>query len=107
MNEFSNTSRGLNIEQVLRLHNLTKDVSQFYERQLRTFLDTLGPLFRPRRLLGPHVEGSGYETPQSADKNAMELKELFARVCARPIDINKQFTTPIESISTQLQVYPW
>src|SRR5438477_6071045 len=45
----------LNVEQVLRLHNLTKDVSQFFERQLRGYLDAVAPLFRPRRILSDYI----------------------------------------------------
>ena len=107
MSGTKDTSHGLNVEQVLRLHNLTKDVSKFCERQLRTYLDALAPLFRARRILGDHVEGSGREGAVGADQNLAELKEMFRIACGRPIDLHRQLTTPIESLSTQLQINAW
>jgi len=103
----ANPSDHLNVEQVLRLHNLTKDVSKFCERQLRTYLDALAPIFRARRILGDHVEGSGREGAVGADQNLAELKEAFRIACGRPIDLHRPLTTPIESLSTQLQINAW
>src|SRR5207253_2650558 len=97
MSKSKDTSQGLNVEQVLRLHNLTKDVSKFCERQLRTYLDALAPIFRPRRILGDFVEGSGREGAVGAGQNLTELKESFQRACGRPIDLRGEVTTPIES----------
>src|SRR6185295_1873664 len=107
MSKSQDSPQGLNVEQVLRLHNLTKDVSKFCERQLRTYLDAVAPLFRPRRILGDFVEGSGREGAVGAAQNLTELRETFQRACGRPIDLHRELTTPVESISTQLQIYPW
>ena len=107
MSGSNDTPQGLNVEQVLRLHNITKDVSKICDRQLRTYLDALAPLFRPRRVLGDFVEGTGRESAVGAGQNLAELKEVFQRACGRPIDLHRELTTPIESISTQLQIYPW
>ena len=45
-------AESLNVEQLLQLHTLTKDVSKLCQKQLRSYLDTLALLFRPRRILG-------------------------------------------------------
>jgi hypothetical protein len=46
----------LNIEQLLHLHNVTKDVSKFCQNQLRRYLNTMALVFRPRRILGEAME---------------------------------------------------
>jgi hypothetical protein len=107
MSRPSDSSHVLNVEQVLRLHNLTKDVSQFCERQLRVYLDALAPLFRPRRILGDYVEGVGRESATGSIQNLEELKETYRRACGRPVDLSSELSTPIESMSTQLQIFPW
>src|SRR5260370_332914 len=40
----------LNVEQLLHLHTLTKDVAKVFQKQLRAYLDTLALLFPPLRL---------------------------------------------------------
>lgn len=107
MNERAESSQGLNVDQVLRLHEITKDVSKFFESQLRTYLQALNPLFRPRRILGEYVEAPARESAVGAETNLEQLKELYKRASGRPIELHSQLTTPIQSISTQLQIHPW
>src|SRR6266478_1649958 len=103
----SQRADGLNVEEVLRLHNLTTDVVGYCERQLRKYLDSMAPLFRPRRILGDYIEGPGRESVAGAESNLAELQQRCQRAAARPIDLHWKLTTPIESISTQLQIHPW
>jgi len=100
-------ARGLNVEEVLRLHNLTTDVADSCERQLRKHLDAMAPLFRPRRILGDYIEGPGRESVVGAESQLAELQQMFQRAAGRPIDLHWKLATPIESISTQLQIHPW
>jgi hypothetical protein len=97
----------LNIEQLLQLHTLTKEVSKFCQRQLRGYLDAMALLFRPRRLLGESIEGAERETAVGADRAATELRELYRRVAMRPFDLRPELNFPLESVSTQLQLYEW
>ena len=48
----------LNVEQLLHLHTLTKDVAKVCQKQLRGYLETIALLFRPRRILGDAMEGA-------------------------------------------------
>jgi hypothetical protein len=107
MNPQPGLSQTLDNEQLLHLRSLTKDVSKLCRTQLRDYLTALTPLFRPRRLLGDHIEGSGRESVPDADQNLAELKDLYARVCARPFDIRPELPMPLESVSTQIQLYEW
>jgi len=97
----------LDVQQLLRLHTITNDVTKLCEKQLRDYLDAMAPLFRARRVLGEHIEGAGRESVAGADQNLAELRELYQRVAGRPFDLRRELSTPLESISTQIQLYEW
>jgi hypothetical protein len=101
------TADSLNVEQLLHLHTLTKEVAKVCQKQLRGFLDTMALLFRPRRILGDAIEGSERESVGSSDRNVTELRELYRKVAPRPFDLRPELNFPLESISTQLQLYEW
>jgi len=100
-------AEALNIEQLLNLHTLTKEVSKFCQKQLRGYFDTMAPLFRPRRFLGDAMEGAERESAGGADRNATELRDLYRRVAVRPFDLRPELKFPIESVSTQIQLSEW
>src|SRR5215831_20051989 len=97
----------LNIEQLLHLHALTKEVSKFCQKQLRGYLETMALLFRPRRILGDAIEGSERESVGGSDRTLAELRELYRRVALRPFDLRPELSVPIESVSTQMQLHEW
>src|SRR5262245_45551126 len=101
------TAESLNVEQLLHLHTLTKEVSKFCQKHLRGYLDTIALLFRPRRILGEAIEGAERESVGGSDRTLAELRELYKRVASRPFDLRPELNTPIESISTQMQVHEW
>src|SRR5471030_1347869 len=100
-------AESLNVEQLLHLHTLTKDVAKVCQKQLRGYLDTLALLFRPRRILGEAMEGSERETVGGAERTLTELRELYRRVALRPFDLRPELSHPIESVSTELRLYEW
>jgi hypothetical protein len=107
MNRPAGQTQALNVERLIHLHNLTSEISRTCEKQLRTYLEALAPLFRPRRVLGDHVEGSGRESIVGADQNLAELREMYQLVAGRPFELRRELPTPLESISTQIQLYEW
>jgi len=100
-------AESLNVEQLLRLHELTKEVSKFCQKQLRGYLDTMALLFRPRRILGDAIEGAEQESVGGSDRTLAELRDLYRRLALRPFDLRPELKVPIESISTQIQLYEW
>jgi len=100
-------AESLNVEQLLQLHTLTKDVSKLCQKQLRGYLETLALLFRPRRMLGDAMEGAERETVGGSDRTLTELRDLYRKVAVRPFDLRPELTTPLESVSTQMQLYEW
>src|SRR5579872_6030220 len=97
----------LNVEQLLHLHTLTKDVAKVCQKQLRSYLDTMALLFRPRRILGDAMEGAERESVGGSDRSVAELRELYRKVALRPFDLRPELNLPLESVSTQLQLYEW
>src|SRR5258708_7910176 len=97
----------LNIDQLLHLHTLAKEVSKICQKQLRGYLDTMSLLFRPRRMLGEAVEGTERESAGGSERTITEFRDLYRRVAVRPFDLRPELTFPLESVSTQLQLYEW
>jgi hypothetical protein len=107
MNSPSGSADSLNVEQLLQLHALTKEVSRVCQKQLRAYLDTTALLFRPRRILGEAIEGGEREAVGGSDRTLIELRDLYRRVALRPFDLRPELKVPLESISTQMQLYEW
>jgi hypothetical protein len=107
MTELLGVGQHFSHEQLGRLHDLTQQVEKTCRNQLRAYLDALAPLFRPRRLLGNHMEGSGKETVSGADQNLADLREIYFKACGRPFDLRKELPTPLESVPTQIQFHEW
>jgi len=100
-------AEALNVEQLLRLHTLTKEISKFCHKQLRAYLDTMALLFRPRRILGEAMEGAEPESVGGSDRIVAELGDLYRSVALRPFDLRPELRFPLESVSTQIQLYEW
>jgi len=93
--------------ELVHLHNLTEEIANLCRSRLRSCLDALAPLFRPRRVLGDLIEGATRESVPEAEKNFTELKETYRHVSGRPFDLRRELSAPLESIPTQIQLYEW
>jgi hypothetical protein len=107
MNNPANPPGSLNVDQLLHLHALTKEVSKFCQKQLRGYLDTIAMLFRPRRILGEAIEGGERESVGGSDRTLGELRDIYKKVASRPFDLRPELNPPLESIATQMQLYEW
>lgn len=92
---------------LLSLHGLTKEIAQACLRRLRAQIDAMAPLFRPRRWLGDHMEGTGKEAAPAADRNLADLHALYARTAVHPFDLRPELRAPLESVATQFQLDEW
>jgi hypothetical protein len=92
---------------LLSLHGLTKEVAQLCRRHLESHVEALTPLFRPRRILGDHIEGSSRETVPAADRNYADIQELYGRVAITPFDLRPELPKTLDSVATQLQFDEW
>jgi hypothetical protein len=44
---------------------------------------------------------------RGSDRTIAKLRELYRRVAVRPFDLRPELSFPLESISTQMQLYEW
>src|ERR1035438_638611 len=100
-------TESLNVEQLLHLHTLTKEVAKVCQKQLRSYLDTTALLFRPRRILGDAMEGAERESVGGSERTLGELRDIYRKVAQRPFDLRPELNAPLESVSTQIQLYEW
>jgi hypothetical protein len=100
-------SLDLESAKLLGLHGLTKNIAQACLRQLKAHMETMAPLFRPRRFLGDHIDGAGREAASAADRNLADFKDLYGRVAPKPFDLRPELRTPLESVATQFQFDEW
>ena len=107
MSQPADALQTLTHEQLPRLHNVTAEVQKICRAQLRTYLDGLAPLFRPRRVLGNHMEGAAVESVVGADQTFNELRESYFKACGRPFDLRKELPSPLESTGTKIGISEW
>jgi len=107
MDDWFVPAEALKVEQLLQLHAVTKEVSKFFQKQLRGYLDSMALLFRPRRILGEAIEGGERESVGGSERTLSELRELYRRVAVRPFGLRPELSVPLESISTSMQLFEW
>lgn len=97
----------LSLEQLHKLHGLTRDLAALCQKQLRAHLDAMAALFRPRRFLGDYMEGTAREPVAASDRAYAELLDLYKKVAVKPFDLRPELPNPLPSIQTQLALHEW
>ena len=98
--------KNLSFEQLAVARKRTHAVSEFLEKQLLGYLDTLRTLLLPERLLGKLV-GSRVEAP-NPDKALSELQENYRQFKGKPFDFPKDFETDwLTEIGARLDLHRW
>jgi len=102
----SSPIKSLSFEQLAVARKSTQAVSDFLEKQLLGYLDTLRSLLLPERLLGK-LAGSKFEVP-SADKTLTELQENYRRLPGKPFDFPKELETEwLVEVGAKLDLFRW
>ena len=95
-------------QRVLALRKLTRAMADLLRGQAKDYLTTLGPLFRPRSILGGYTESNPRETVPGAEKAFKELQALHEAVAAgKPFGLPKELNPPIELTSSTLEMTPF
>jgi hypothetical protein len=106
MEEQESTGKKLTFEQLADLREKTEAISQFLQKQLRAYLETLRPLLAPRRLLGKYTGVK--EDVVGADRAFAQLQEQYKGVCARPFALPSELDAdPLSNIDNRLDLHPW
>ena len=106
MEESRNPTIALTFEQLADLRVKTEVLSQFLQKQLRTYLETLRPLFSPRRLFGKYVGGK--EEVDSAEKSFGQLRTQYQQICGNPFSLPQDLEIDaLADTDTRVELYPW
>jgi hypothetical protein len=102
-------ARSLTIPEVAELRGKTEAISKLLQTQLEAHLETLRPLFAPRRLLGKHMGGSaGRDEVPGADKALEELKQRYKEVAGPPFVLRPELRPEtVSGIESRIELYPW
>ena len=96
----------LSFEQLALARKRTQAVSDFLEKQLTGYLDTLQSLLLPERLLGK-LAGSRSELP-GLDKGLAEIQEHYKRFVGKPFDLPKDFEVDwLREVGARLDLHHW
>lgn len=106
MEDTGSKAGALTFEQLAKLRNQTDAIAGFLRNRLQGHLETLRPLFAPRRLLGKYVDRK--EDVQGSEKAAAQLREKFKEVCGAPFslspDLDDEYLARIEN---RPELHPW
>ena len=106
MEEKGSAERSLTFEQLAELRDKTEAISQLLQKQLMAHLETIRPLFAPRRLLGKYVGVK--EEVVGADRAFAQLQEKYKEVCGKPFALPPELDdSPLSVIDNRLELYPW
>src|SRR5689334_17020277 len=106
MDEHESTAKTLTLEQLAELREKTEQISQFLLGQLQAHLDTLRPLFSPRRLFGKYVGGK--DEVAGADKVFTQLQKQFQAVCGKPFSLPVELDKDVlPDLDGRVVLYPW
>src|SRR5437899_795135 len=94
-------------QRLLELRKCTRAIADLLRTQMREYLSTLAPLFRPRNVLGNYAEGGAYEASRTGEKAFKELQELYQIIAQSKLyRLPLELKTPLEVINPQLEMTP-
>jgi hypothetical protein len=99
--------KNLDNEQFMQLRKNTEKIAKVLDKRLKGHLNTLKPLFVPRKLLGTYIKSAIVDDVPGSDKAFAELQEQYAAICEKPFGLPKKLKTPLPPISNQLDAVPF
>jgi hypothetical protein len=94
-------------QQLLSLRKATRSIAELLRGQMKDYVSTLAPLFSPRNVLGNYAESGAYQASHTGEKAFSELRELYQKIGQSNLyQLPSELKTPLEVISTQLEMTP-
>ena len=94
-------------QQLLALRKATRAIAELLRGQMKDYVSTLAPLFSPRNVLGNYAERGAYQASHTGEKAYSELHELYQKIGQSKLyQLPSELKTPLEVISTQLEMTP-
>ena len=97
----------IDMQEMGRVRQASQKISGFLQKRLNGYLQTLTPLFAPRKVLGEFMESAFKERVHGADANFIALEEAFKTLARETFDIPAKLSTPIPNIRNELVIQPW
>jgi hypothetical protein len=106
MEESGSKAGTLTFEQLAELRQRTEGIAGFLKTRLQSHLETMRPLFAPRRLLGKYADRK--EDLAGSEKAVAELREKFKEVCGDPFALTPDIDEEILArIDNRPELYAW
>jgi hypothetical protein len=106
MEEGGSRAGTLTFEQLAKLREQTEAIAGFLRNRLKGYLETLRPLFAPRRLLGKYVDRK--EDVSGSEKAVAQVREKFKEVCGAPFSLTPDLDNDVlASVDNRPELYPW
>jgi len=106
MEEGGGTAKSLTFEQLAELRQKTEAIAGFLRTRLQGHLETLRPLFAPRRLLGRYTDRK--EDVVGSEKAVTQAREKFAQICGAPFSLTPELDDDLlVGIDNRPELYPW
>ena len=100
------TAKTLTFEQLAELRQRTEAIAGLLKSRLQGHLETMRPLFAPRRLLGKYADRK--EDVVGSEKAVAQLREKFGEVCGAPFSLTPELDEDmLASIDNRPEIYPW
>lgn len=106
MEERGSDAKALTFEQLAELRQRTETIAGFLRARLQGHLDTLRPVFAPRRLLGKYADRK--EDVVGSEKAVGQLRERLGEVCGAPLSLTPELDEDmLGRIDNRPELYPW
>jgi hypothetical protein len=106
MEESGSKAGTLTFERLAELRQMTEAIAGFLRNRLQSHLETLRPLFAPRRLLGKYVDRK--EDVAGSEKAVAQVREKFKEVCGAPFSLTPDLDNDVlASVDSRPELYPW
>jgi hypothetical protein len=94
-------------QRLLTLRKLTRAMADLLRNQAKEYLTALGPLFRPRSILGGYTESNPRETIPGAEKAFKDLQALHEAVAGSKVfGLAKELNPPLDLSSSTVEITP-
>jgi len=98
--------KDLDNQQFMQLRGKTEKIVELMGKRLKGHLNTLKPLFVPKKLLGSYIKSSSMDDVPGSDKAFAELQEQYTAICEKPFGLPKKLQSPLPPIASQLEAVP-
>jgi hypothetical protein len=106
MEQGGSKAETLTFEQLAKLREQTEAIAGLLRNRLQGHLETLRPLFAPRRLLGKYVDRK--EDVAGSEKGVAQVREKFKEVCGAPFSLTPELDNDVlAGIDSRPELYPW